>query len=741
VEEIGGADAAVFPLSSPPSLSVVAPGASTGVVISFAHPGYGQKSARLTIYSNDPAGTYTVNLQGMGGVDTPTFSPPGGTYNSAQSVNILCATTGAVIYYTEDNSAPTTGSSVFSTAIAISGPSTTKTIKAFATKPGAPDSTVASATYIVNTSLPQAAAPIFSSPGGLFFNPQSVIITASSAGTIINYTIDGSDPTSTSGTQYTGPVTVNSGMTLKAIAFGPGWADSLPTSASFTFQSANPTFSLPSGTYTGPQSVRISSSSPGMTIRYTLDGTTPNGGSGIDVPSDTFVPVTATGTLQAYAHRSGWVDSGITSGVYTIIMSNVQTPVITPTTGRIGSAQKVNITCGTAGATILYTLDGSTPMHSGTTIMNGIRYSDAGPFKVRYGASTVRAIGFLAGYSDSAPAVEIFSNPLYVYATNQGTSSVSAFKLDTSTGGLTVSGTYLVPYPTAITTDPLGRFLFVASTDSGGKITVFSIDPSTGALLAPSSYSVGGSPVVLRYHPTQERLYAANSLGGTVSAYFVNPANGALTPQMTYPAGAAASSLAMDPFGRFLYVVNEGATSVSSYAISAFGTLSETINSPQPMGASVTSAAVEASGQYLYATDQAGTRICGNFIDPATGALSPLPTPFTTTATGISPEAVVTDPTGSYLYCVGSSLNIVEGYRIDSGSGDLSFITQAPTGGLPRGIAVDPSGKFLFVTSESSSTVWVFSIDTANGTIAFKSSGTDPGQISVSAVTVTGIAQ
>ena len=43
-------------------------------------------------------------------VATPTFSPDGGTYSSAQSVSISCATSGASIYYTMDGSTPTTPS-------------------------------------------------------------------------------------------------------------------------------------------------------------------------------------------------------------------------------------------------------------------------------------------------------------------------------------------------------------------------------------------------------------------------------------------------------------------------------------------------------------------------------------------------------------------------------------------------------------------------------------------------------
>lgn len=83
-------------------------------------------------------------------VAMPTFSIAGGTYYSAQSVELSCATSGATIYYTTDGSTPTTSSSVYSTAIPVSA---TTTIKAFAVATGMTDSDVATATYTIELPL------------------------------------------------------------------------------------------------------------------------------------------------------------------------------------------------------------------------------------------------------------------------------------------------------------------------------------------------------------------------------------------------------------------------------------------------------------------------------------------------------------------------------------------------------------------------------------------------------------
>ena len=80
-------------------------------------------------------------------VATPTFSPAAGTYTSAQTVSISCATSGATIYYTTDGSTPTTGSNVYSTALTISE---TTTVKAMAVKTDMNNSVVATAEYTIN---------------------------------------------------------------------------------------------------------------------------------------------------------------------------------------------------------------------------------------------------------------------------------------------------------------------------------------------------------------------------------------------------------------------------------------------------------------------------------------------------------------------------------------------------------------------------------------------------------------
>jgi len=166
---------------------------------------------------------------------TPTFSPPGGTYASDQSVTISCATSGVPIYYTTNGSTPTTSSTPYTGAISVAGHGTTMTIKAIATAPGYSSSAVGNATYTI--SYPAAATPTFSPPGGTYTSDQSVTLSCTTSGATIYYTTNGSTPT-TSSTLYTGAVTATvsgSGTTIKAISTAPWYSNSEVGIATFIY--------------------------------------------------------------------------------------------------------------------------------------------------------------------------------------------------------------------------------------------------------------------------------------------------------------------------------------------------------------------------------------------------------------------------------------------------------------------------------------------------------------------------
>gem|GEM_PF-3594572 len=165
---------------------------------------------------------------------TPTASPAGATFTSAQSVTLSTATSGASIYYTIDGSVPTASSTLYSGAITVGA---SETIKAIALKSGMGNSDVMSESYVIN--IPGVVSTPTASPsGGTYTSDQTVSLSTSTSGATIYYTNNGSDPTISS-TQYTGPLSITSSTTLKAFAIKDGMTDSSIMTSSYTINKSS----------------------------------------------------------------------------------------------------------------------------------------------------------------------------------------------------------------------------------------------------------------------------------------------------------------------------------------------------------------------------------------------------------------------------------------------------------------------------------------------------------------------
>jgi hypothetical protein len=172
-------------------------------------------------------------------------------------------------------------------------------------------SDVASATFTI-----KVAAPAFGLAAGTYNTPQTVTLSVATSGAAIYYTTNGSTPT-TASSLYTGPIPVSQTTTLKAIGAKSGLLDSDVASATYTLQAATPTFNPPGGTFVVPTLVSISDSSPGVTIYYTTNGTTPTTAS---TEYTGQILVVTTTTIKAIAVRAGWSQSPVASATYTHVL-------------------------------------------------------------------------------------------------------------------------------------------------------------------------------------------------------------------------------------------------------------------------------------------------------------------------------------------------------------------------------------------------------------------------------------
>ena len=249
---------------------------------------------------------------------TPEISPAAGSYATAQTVYIVDFTQGATIFYTTNGTAPTAKSTLYSGPVTVSK---SETVEAIAVAPGYKNSAIATASYQIG---PPAAAPVFTPVAGTYNSIQAVKITDSTAGATIYYTTSGIAPT-TASTKYTAAIPVTTSETLQAIAVAPSYTTSPVASAKFTLVAATPTFSPAPGTYTAAQKVALKDATPGAVIYYTTNGTAPTTGS--TKYAGTAISVGATEKIEAIAVATGFVNSVVASGAYTI---NLASPAVSP---------------------------------------------------------------------------------------------------------------------------------------------------------------------------------------------------------------------------------------------------------------------------------------------------------------------------------------------------------------------------------------------------------------------------
>ena len=309
-------------------------------------------------YTDSEVTTLTI-----GKVATPTIQQETGTHN----VSITTETPGATIYYTIDGTTPTTSSTLYTGASEELGG---KPIKAIAVKDN-----------MINSDIGEGEIDIRCATPVISFNniTSTVSITCGTEGSTIYYTIDNSEPTTTS-TAYTGPFSVTSPTTVKAIATHGDLDPSVVAELSIP-QVATPTIQN-----NGSNAVSITTTTIGATIYYTTDGSTPTTSS-----TEYTVPLTENisgVTIKAIAVKEGMITSVVGSNA---VILQCTEPVI----ARSGN-DGFTVSCSfpASGVTIYYTTDGSAPTTSSSSISSGGTVSCTLPV-------TVNAMAVAANYDNS----------------------------------------------------------------------------------------------------------------------------------------------------------------------------------------------------------------------------------------------------------------------------------------------------------------------------------------------------
>ena len=461
-------------------------------------------------YTNSAVSTaaYTIATTTL---PAPTFSPAAGTYTTSQTVTISDATAGTTIYYTTNGTTPTTSSTKYTGAITVSA---TETLEAIAVATGCSNSSVATAVYTISSG---ATSKINYPAGGFTASALNLVNGATVTGGMVQLTDGGSGEARAA--WFTTAVPVQSFMTnftfqqLNATADGMTftiqgsgiWAlgdgggglgyQGIGNSVAVKFDLYNNAGegSDSTGLYTDgaiPTVPAIDLSSTGINLHSgdIMDAQLVYDGTNLTMTlTDTVTNATVTevfpvnipsivGGNTAFVGFTG--GTGGTTATQNVLSwtyvspaeSAAATPAFSPVAGTYSASQTVTISDATAGTTIYYTTNGTTPTTSSAKYTGAITVS---------ATETIKAIAVATGYTNSAVATAAYtinnsalSGPVVSFGIN--TSSTSA----TVTPGGSTAYTFTVTPLSPATTLPAAVNLSASGLPAGAT---YSFSPATVA--------------------------------------------------------------------------------------------------------------------------------------------------------------------------------------------------------------------------------------------------------------------
>ena len=322
----------------------------------------------------------------------------------------------------------------------------------------------------------------------------------------------------------------------------------------------------------------------------------------------------------------------------------------------------------------------------------------------------------------------------YVY-TNDDTSdnTVSAFLVDTATGALsgiqTLStggsgsgGGAYAANRIAVT----GNHLY-ASNDGSGSISAFSIDPNSGFLTAlgsPLSIGAAWADISLAASPDGKLLFAGLAANNTVAVLNI-ATDGALSLGSSAALPAQPAGVKASGDGHYLAVGMPGYSNVGGvamFSIAVGGALSPVTGSPlMDNGAGNTAGVdIDCATTHVFGGEMGSTStIVDVYSIAASGSLSRIQgSPFI--GGGSNSNVVLLSPNDRFLFVSNQFSKSVTVFQVGNGAA-LSLVagspfTNAASAGVPAGMATDQSGTQLYVATNTNQ-IQVFNI-AADGTLS-----------------------
>lgn len=322
-------------------------------------------------------------------------------------------------------------------------------------------------------------------------------------------------------------------------------------------------------------------------------------------------------------------------------------------------------------------------------------------------------------------AINCVSNTQFSYVVNKGSSSVSAFSVDSATGALTTAGLPIATgmSPLAVAIDPERKFLYVANkslsnSSFDSSVSVFNINNMTGVLteISGSPFQMGGrSPASMIVDPAGKFLYVTDPLVASIMVFKINKTTGALSSKLVNQTQLFNTGIIINPAGKYAYITDAMSNKVSAFDInSSTGELTAISGSPFFAGNATYSVAMDSTGKFAYVTNYSDSTVSVFGVNSSTGALTAV---GSAVPTGNNPMSVVLSPDGKFTFVVNNVGNSISVFSINSTTGALTAVAGSPfsTAAGPTAISIDANSRFAYVVNSSG--VSTFSIGSTTGVL------------------------
>jgi trimeric autotransporter adhesin len=498
----------------------------------------------------------------------------------------------------------------------------------------------------------------------------------------------------------------------------------------------------------------------------------------------TITPASATisvGTSQQFTAQAYYSDGSVKDGTSLVTWSSTNTAVATVVGGVAtgvgpGTTTITATAAGTPGATATLNVNqllsiAVTPANQNVPVGGQQQYDAMGTYKNPDGTTGTTDVTTLVTWSAAPASVATITTGGLATAVGSGTATITA-----SLNGVNGSTSMITgpPVPVSLTISPSAPTIAVGNSDAftatenwsdgttghplSGTVTWTSGTPATASILATSGLAVGltagttqitasetvsgntisGNTTLTVVTGTTHFAYVSNNAGTTpppaIQWYSVSTTTSPyLTSQGTVAPATPPVQTVIHPSGKYLYATDDGGnvwlyninTSTGALTLSAAGT------QPQPTNSTpgTTFTVIDPYGRFLYMSNDTTGAIYGFTISQTDGTLTAItmtPSPFTTNLN--TPECLIIDRTGTYLYASNYGNNTISAYTIDQTSGALATLAAQPTiatGSGPLYGTLDPTGTYLYVANTGANSVSQFTIGTGSSAGVLSSIGAD----------------